>query len=384
MAKKKNPEGLSDLIDQSEKAIEHMLAVEIKDSKQLSEEEKKLDISINALFNYLSITFDEDISFKLRYIYTNGFEDFWFSGGSNFDFRLERYLQNLQLGKARLKLIEQIISISDPYIIEHSLKLERNEWTVQEKKDLLLEKLYLLRKSETHFSARLLLKLNDVGIDDQDEPHQISEELKKSGYVTSGEGIKFPIKISAKGKTYVEKKQQKNTAIKTPAAVNKMKNTSNSMDIFITHSSHDEATAALVIELIRSALNISAKRIRCTSVNGYRLPAGASTDNQLKLEVSDCKVLVGIISEKSMNSPYVLFELGARWGMSKPLMPIAVNSEGMKLLKGPLAGINVLDISNTPQLHQFIADLASQLGKKAENASVYHHHLESLITHLKN
>jgi hypothetical protein len=69
-------------------------------------------------------------------------------------------------------------------------------------------------------------------------------------------------------------------------------------------------------------LNIPPEKILCTSVDGFRLVAGADTDDELRDAVLEAKTLVGIISPSSQRSSYVLFELGARWGTKKHLIPL--------------------------------------------------------------
>lgn len=56
------------------------------------------------------------------------------------------------------------------------------------------------------------------------------------------------------------------------------------LSVFISHSSNDRNFVVLLIHLLRSALNIPAEEIRCTSVDGYRLPAGANAAEQLRRE----------------------------------------------------------------------------------------------------
>lgn len=154
------------------------------------------------------------------------------------------------------------------------------------------------------------------------------------------------------------------------------------MDIFISHSNQDAHIAKLLIDLIRAAFNMQAKKIRCTSVNGYRLPAGASTNEQLKKEVHESKVLVALISPSSMDSTYVLFELGARWAISLPLIPLVTNKLGTQLLKGPLSGINALNISDLSQVHQLITDLEEFLQIESESPAVYQEKADAMIEFL--
>src|SRR5437762_5967682 len=86
------------------------------------------------------------------------------------------------------------------------------------------------------------------------------------------------------------------------------------LKLFISHSSDDSELARRVVVLVSTALNLPAVAIRCTSVDGHRLPAGANTNDQLRQEVHDSVAFIGIVSQSSIRSMYVLFELGARWG----------------------------------------------------------------------
>ena len=91
------------------------------------------------------------------------------------------------------------------------------------------------------------------------------------------------------------------------------------VDIFISHSSGDLEFTKQLLALLRSALRLPAASIRCTSVDGHRLTGGADTDEQLRREVHDATAFIGVISATSLNSMYVAFELGARWGAEKAL-----------------------------------------------------------------
>jgi TIR domain len=92
--------------------------------------------------------------------------------------------------------------------------------------------------------------------------------------------------------------------------------------IFISHSSTDRELAALLVDLLRSSLNLPAEAIRCTSVEGHRLAGGAETDRALRRDIRDCEGFIGLISATSIESAYVLFELGARWGAERHLLPL--------------------------------------------------------------
>lgn len=150
------------------------------------------------------------------------------------------------------------------------------------------------------------------------------------------------------------------------------------MDIFISHSSSDTEIAKALIDIIRKALNIKSNSIRCTSVPGYKLPAGASTDEQLRTEIISSKVFIGLITSSSITSTYVLFELGARWGMNLPLIPLICDKLGTSLLDGPIKNINALSALNASDLLQFLHDLSEALDVETENPSGYLDEIEKL------
>lgn len=143
------------------------------------------------------------------------------------------------------------------------------------------------------------------------------------------------------------------------------------MKIFISHSSNDSELAKLLVNLLQKALRLSSADIRCSSVDGYRLPAGASTDERLRSEVHDAQQVIGLITPSSLTSLYVAFELGARWGADKPMIPLLGLGATPDHLGGPLAGINALNCNNESHVNQLIEDAASNLGITSDRASSY-------------
>jgi hypothetical protein len=151
------------------------------------------------------------------------------------------------------------------------------------------------------------------------------------------------------------------------------------MNIFISHSSKDKATAEAFVTLVRAAINIASKDIRCTSVDGYRLPAGANSDETLRAEVFGCEAFVGLLSPASMKSVYVTFELGARWGSNKYLAPIRIAGFKADELKAPLSAIHVADGTSETDMHQLMHDLAQRLNLVLESPAAYVRQLQSFV-----
>src|SRR5262245_30919342 len=132
--------------------------------------------------------------------------------------------------------------------------------------------------------------------------------------------------------------------------------------IFLSHASKDADVASALVDLLRTALNLPADAIRCSSVDGYRLPAGVPLDQQLKREVHAAEAFVCLISPASIQSIYVLFELGARWGANRHMLPLLAPGVPASVLGGPIANLTALRADRAGELHQFIAETAKRLG----------------------
>jgi predicted transcriptional regulator len=151
------------------------------------------------------------------------------------------------------------------------------------------------------------------------------------------------------------------------------------LKVFISHRSTDELLAKAVADLFRDAMRLSATEIRCTSVDGYRLHGGADTDAELRSEVLGVPTFVGIITPTTMNSPYVLFELGARWGAGKHLCPVLARGADAKDLGGPLGGKNALHLSMRAEVVQMMEEIAVALNQPLERASALQQAIDDVV-----
>lgn len=156
------------------------------------------------------------------------------------------------------------------------------------------------------------------------------------------------------------------------------------VDIFISHSHKDGKYATAIINLLRAALNLPKEHIRCTGVDEYRLEPGTPVEPQLRREINDARAFIGIITEESVKSTYVLFELGARWGLERHLVPVLTSSKDEGLLKEPLKTYNPVRCDSAVQLHQLIDNIAKVLTVTPNNAASYHKELEALTRKAKS
>lgn len=148
--------------------------------------------------------------------------------------------------------------------------------------------------------------------------------------------------------------------------------------LFISHASDDAELARRVVALFRAALNLPADAIRCTSVDGHRLEGGADTDETVRREIGSADAFVGILSNRSMRSAYVLIELGARWVLNKHLLPLLAPGTPPAVLGGPLVGKNALRADSEAQLHQMVREVGRVLQIHLEPADAYLRELQNV------
>lgn len=141
--------------------------------------------------------------------------------------------------------------------------------------------------------------------------------------------------------------------------------------IFISHSNQDKPIADALTELLRNALPIDPLSIRCTSVDGHKLPVGSRTGDRLRQELLGAKSFVALLTPQSLSSTWVLFELGARWGCDRSLAPILAAGLTASQLGGPLPDINALSCDSDHDLHKLIEDVAKMLGVSQNSPTLY-------------
>ncbi len=149
--------------------------------------------------------------------------------------------------------------------------------------------------------------------------------------------------------------------------------------LFISHSHTDEVIVSQLVRLVERAFLLPAEAIRCSSVSGYGFVGGADVDEHIRNDVDSSAVFVGILSEASMSSMYVLFELGARWGARKPLIPLLVRDFRLTDVRGPLAGIRCLRADDRADLLQLLDAIQRSLGRRLRAPALYDSELDALI-----
>ncbi len=151
--------------------------------------------------------------------------------------------------------------------------------------------------------------------------------------------------------------------------------------IFISHSSIDAALANLVADLLQSVLRLAPTELRCTSVDAYSLDGGVDIDDKIRAEVLGAKVVIGLISFASLDSLYVAFELGARWGAGTLLIPILATGVPVSSIKsGPLGGKRALRLDNRSNLHRLVDQVGKELKIEPNPAASYQTKTDAIVS----
>lgn len=127
--------------------------------------------------------------------------------------------------------------------------------------------------------------------------------------------------------------------------------------IFISHRHRDQAVARRLIDLLKSAFHVGRGDIRCTSVPGYKLAVGSQSAESLQADLIGAEIVMGLIGPDTADSDYVLFELGASWGLRKPTFPLRLAGATFKHVPEVLREKSSLTLEDMTQCLQLVEDV---------------------------
>ncbi len=160
-----------------------------------------------------------------------------------------------------------------------------------------------------------------------------------------------------------------------------------SIKVFISHATKDEALARRLVQVIEAGIEIKPSQIRCTSVEGYKLQTGVTTSKHLRKDLRESQVVLGLVTPNSLKSNYVLFELGAAWGLKKPTFPLLARGAKADNLPGPLQGSHASRLTQQSEVVQMVQDLVKRGGqspKVEENRPLLTAQIERLAKRAKS
>lgn len=151
--------------------------------------------------------------------------------------------------------------------------------------------------------------------------------------------------------------------------------------IFVSHKSSDIELTKSLVKLFTSSLKIDNEEIRCTSVPGFRLDAGVNSNDAIRKEVNESALLVSLLTPESLKSSFVLFELGARWGVMKPLIPLLAHGADFNDLPAPIRDKNAVKLEKEEDLHDLIDSISKLLDISSNKITSYQDEFYTVIEH---
>ena len=150
--------------------------------------------------------------------------------------------------------------------------------------------------------------------------------------------------------------------------------------IFISHAHEDADIVSSIVDLLLRAFNLSQEDIRCTSVDGFKYPGGVRIEEVLRNEVLNSELLISILTPVSLKSIYVLFELGARWGKERPIIPVL--SKGLSpesVRQSPLFALNLIEMSEETHVYQLLEDASKIINVEIAKRSSLHNLIKKVV-----
>jgi len=131
--------------------------------------------------------------------------------------------------------------------------------------------------------------------------------------------------------------------------------------VFISHAEADGPLVRAFVDLLQTGLDISRKKIFCSSIEGMKIRPGKSFVEYIKGELTDADYVVMIITPAYYESAFCMCELGATWIQSKDAYPLLVPPIGYDNLKAVLHGVQSGKINDEQALNEF-NDRLTELG----------------------
>lgn len=155
--------------------------------------------------------------------------------------------------------------------------------------------------------------------------------------------------------------------------------------VFISHSAKDVALAARLVAVLTAAMRLRKADILCTSVAGCTLEGGAQTHERILAEIRSAPVFIALVTAPSVESSYVLFELGARWAVGKNATPVLGPGESYDRLPGPWKGnVHALRTDDPAKVLQLVEEAANALSRELLPTHEWHDEVTALVAHGKS
>lgn len=159
------------------------------------------------------------------------------------------------------------------------------------------------------------------------------------------------------------------------------------MKIFISHSHKNRDAARALVDFLLSGLSLGDADIRCTSVPGHQLRFGKTIPEMLKDDINLAPAVIALISTESHKADWVLFELGAAWGLGRSIFPVLGPDIEVRDLPGPLGNLPCVIVGAedaASRMIDLIQQLQEDLGVATKNGGKVQANLDTFLNCYRN
>lgn len=133
--------------------------------------------------------------------------------------------------------------------------------------------------------------------------------------------------------------------------------------LFLSHSHADQDIAAALVEAVEATM-VPREQILCTSHKNprYREPENVEVSKYLRDHLTQSSCVIGLLTPKSMKSPWCLFELGGAWALATRTYPLLAGGLSQKDLPAALQGTDAAQLYQSEEIRRMLSNVRRALG----------------------
>jgi hypothetical protein len=149
--------------------------------------------------------------------------------------------------------------------------------------------------------------------------------------------------------------------------------------VFVSHAHANKLLAREVALLLERALRLEPSQIRCSSATDYRFKFGKRLNDAIQSEIISATTCVALLTKASLQSSYVMFELGARWGAELSAVPFVALDASVKDIPGPLRDLVAGDARLRDDILLLVSTVAEELRMTPRATTEYNTNVDSVL-----
>lgn len=133
--------------------------------------------------------------------------------------------------------------------------------------------------------------------------------------------------------------------------------------VFVSHSAVDTVFA-------RKLRNLLFQRANARVFTTEELSAGEKWESKLRNELAAADVVVVLLTPNSVDSSWVLHEIGAAWALGKPIIPVVTRRDVLNKMPVPLEHAKVVelkDLESSESAERFVREIEDSLAAVHSN-----------------